>query len=559
MKKLFTTILATVTLSTGVAHATGPYQLIARGYTEVLGRKPDVSGYNAHMNAARTQTCNTAWVKNRNKAFLNSSEFNNRSDYSNYEKILVAYRMITGGDTPNVTERDNLASDLDDGILTWSQAIDQLNNTYVTTALTNKVCNNQSIQTTTMAKQNDWVPALREAAHGSFGNNSTTFTALKNEIEGASSGTTIWLTQGATFDISDTITIPAGVVVRTYDEPDTKHYALMARLRATSSLGSKPMFRTRDGGALMHVWLDGNGANRGWKGAAPIIDAKGMTGTGGFYNTFFITANKMSDTAGNSSVQLFGEGESASCDGQVYVTDNIITSYDATHYVQSQYTDGVRTSLCKVHIENNTIIDATDVGVVVFRVGPANSAQNTIVKNNAILQAGNDAYGGVTIDQLHNTDSIAEPTGGHNFTGTEVYDNQFGSAPGKHFDTPWALGVRSWFGNNTDDAFGAKIYNNKSDYTIYEGQTSGVVGGMRNGAVYGNDTDAITVKKISNLTHTVQCSGSTCANPTSGIIEDYFSSYHSGTTISPAASEDRSFSTTGGVTGHGYIAPGHQE
>jgi hypothetical protein len=143
-------------------------------------------------------------------------------------------------------------------------------------------------------------------------------------------------------------------------------------------------------------------------------------------------------------------------------------------------------------VRNNAVVDATDVGIVLFRASPATQA--SMVRNNQILSAGNSAYGALVID------GVLDQHVTHDFTGTTMTGNAFWTGPNTHFDIGMSIGTRPWFGNRSDAGTGAAVTNNTTNGLTAIVGTGIALSGMYNATVQGNNL-TLSVRAVSSCPH----------------------------------------------------------
>jgi hypothetical protein len=149
-------------------------------------------------------------------------------------------------------------------------------------------------------------------------------------------------------------------------------------------------------------------------------------------------------------------------------------------------------------IEYNSVIDATDAGIAVFRyiIGIASGrvsdatyirAQNSIVRYNTVLQAGNSCY--VSLDFESNninwsdeyiagtTFNIVENPA--NFTGFAYYENQVWTSDRAHSHMLVACSTQPWAPTGmTDRLFGGTVYNNFTPDGCHANCAAGIIADM---------------------------------------------------------------------------------
>jgi hypothetical protein len=127
-------------------------------------------------------------------------------------------------------------------------------------------------------------------------------------------------------------------------------------------------------------------------------------------------------------------------------------------------------------IENNQIVDATDIGIVLFATN--GTTQASTIKNNTIVSAGNSM----------NAPISADPTTGGNTPGstldyskTTFSTNTFWTGPLTTFDFGIVAGAREWFPTSQDTNGTGAMYVNNTTGTLSARVRAGIaVAGMLN-------------------------------------------------------------------------------
>lgn len=460
-----------VVLSSPAQAATGkvPGQFIAKIHTEALGRTPDPEEWQQAVawfqaNGCRASTLN-AWAR---RVYL-SAEYLSRG-YDPPAELLTLYR--------GVLNREPDAADFQIRLKArrrgqdWNDTVDAFFSNRQLRRLSKKICSAQ----TSYSFGNQPVLALPVNSPGFQG----TGAQLQALLNAASMGETISLAQKAVVRLTAPLVIPAGVTLATAGLPDPARYALMGRL--VRSAGFKTAAVTlEDGAALDNVWVDGQRGVVGFVDDGVNVRLLGGEGTR-------IRNSVITNAAGWSSVQVFGTSEGFPCRA-VQVTGNLITAYSSGHVrgklKHNPWTDGLSISCESTLVQDNQIVDATDVGIVLFRAHPA--VQRSLVRNNRILAAGHSAYGAISVDGLHGRGTKPD------FRGAVIDGNTFWTAPGTHFDIGLAVGTRAWFGPPADLASGVSVTDNTTAGIPTRVDSGIAVSGMLDAHVAGNDLDLILV------------------------------------------------------------------
>lgn len=298
-------------------------------------------------------------------------------------------------------------------------------------------------------------------------------------------GTTVTLAQQVVVSISSTLSlggsrprlvglnIPAGVTLTTAGQPGPSRYAEMARLvRAPSfgetSSGAGAVVEVESGAKLDNVWVDGQRASKTDSQSATVnVETAGGSGT-------TVSDDRLSDAIGFTNLHALGTTESLPCSSNT-ITGNLSTQYATDHVDTGDWSDGLSVACENATVTGNTVIDATDVGIVLFRAYPA--VQKSLISNNTVMNAGNSAFGGIVDDPLSST-----PTINPSFAGSSVTGNTLRTGPGASYGIGLSLGTAAWF-SSPNIGSGASFTSNTLTGNVTEGMT---VSGMLNVTATGN-------------------------------------------------------------------------
>lgn len=423
-------------------------QFIAKLYTEGLGRGPDETGWRGNISFLASNVCNLTNMQTVANAVMTSQEFLTSAP-TNQERAFRLYRAMLSRDASSA-ELTTLINALNGG-LTWTQEVNNvLASPEFSNLVTSKYCSGkpsgwQAVQPANLVLTNTGA--------------ATTEAQLRAALQNAKAGSVVYIEQGATILLSDTLVVPAGVTVATVGQPGASKAPLLGRIARNASKFSGPPIRLLDNSALKSVWIDGQRNRFGndpdrW----PMVQAYG--------SNIDVSSSILSDTGGYSNLQYYADA--TSCSGG-HVADNLITAYGSSHYATkltdttslANWTDGISIVCSGVTVERNRVIDATDVAIVVYHNYP--HVQTTVVQNNNILNAGNSAYGGLAADPLSHTNSPSVPLGSIlDFTGMKFNDNVLWNSPAVHYDFVLADGTRPWMGGDGFTGKGATFFGNNS-------------------------------------------------------------------------------------------------
>jgi len=285
---------------------------------------------------------------------------------------------------------------------------------------------------------------LTPGSGGDFGGG--TGAQLQALLNAAKPNGTVRLKQKSVTRLTQRLTIPSGVTLTTYGVTDRRFYAKMGRLVRDSAFATE-MIKLEPGAKMTYVWVDGT-RNYSLNFTSDAINVRmyGYT-SGSGYAASLVQGCRISNSRGWST--LNSVGWNYTCNGHT-IRDNLVTSYSSEHI--GRFTDGLSIGCENALVENNEIVDATDVPIVVFRADSA--TQQSIVRNNLILNAGNSAYGGLVIDPLYGSGLS------YDFAGTSITGNTMWTGSRVHWDIALSVGTKAWFGSSADAAYGPSVTNN---------------------------------------------------------------------------------------------------
>jgi hypothetical protein len=342
------------------------------------------------------------------------------------------------------------------------------------------------------------VPIQPPVSGSGFSGNPDQLQAL---INSTSSGGTVWLAQKAVIYLYQPLVLKAGVTLATTGSPPADHYAKMARLVRALKFNDA-MVRMLPGSKLKSVWVDGQRNTRGYSFEDVNIQIWGGTGTE-------VSNCRIGNPSGGTNLKALGTGEGKPC-GSNFIRNNLIDAYTSSHY-NNLWADGLTIACENATIENNEIVDASDVPIVVFGAPP--TTQVSVVRNNRILNVGNSAYGGLGFDAWKDGGLLVS------FNGARIENNLIWSGPSVHYDIGLAVGTRPWFGNSSNKGSGAAMVNNTSGISKINVDLGISVSGMLNATVTGNTLD-MTILNVSPCP-TMAVAAAVSAGWASGNIQPY--------------------------------------
>jgi hypothetical protein len=448
-----------------------PAQYVTKLYTEVLGRAPDQAAWRSLITYYNAAGCNVAALTNHGQGFLTSPEFE-ALGYDQDERILANFRAVLNREVTapeQVVWRNWLAQGN-----RWPDMINILYGSGEFLALSKQICNPAQ---SSYAFSNVPAATLVPAGQGFSGS----LAELQATLDRATPGSTLYLAPHTLIQATQTLRVPSGITLATTNLPRPNQYLKMARI-ARSGNWSGAMIDLLPGAKLISVWVDGQRGTLPNRYDRPSVNVRMLSGD----NTAVINS-RISESSGATGIELFGTATGVVC-RQNLVWGNLITAYTSSHQT-NEWSDGVSVACENATVANNTVIDATDVAIILFNPNPiANGiAQTSQVFDNTIIQAGNSAYGGIAIDPF--ADAIAgDPpkVARVNFTGAAFRDNRIWTGQRVHLDIAIAAGTRAWFGSRSYNGTGGAFLGNTSgDLSITAGSGI-VVSGLLNTQVDGN-------------------------------------------------------------------------
>ncbi len=349
----------------------------------------------------------------------------------------------------------------------------------------------------------------------------TTGAELAAALAAVAPSSTVCLPQQAVVWLSNTLTFPEYVTLTTCGFPTPTRYARMGRLvRAGTDLS--PMVVLRDGDTLRGVWVDGQHAQLSSSGLT-VPNAHNVE----FYNsssppaplppwpwpqTTRIESCRLADPLGWTNVcgrENHWIGQPCLAGG--LVTGNLVTDYASRHYPipddpyrQSRWVDGLGTECKRTVIEDNQIVDATDVGIVVFRSPVGTRVQSSTVRFNTVWNAGNSSYGDYGVEPYGYEYTQTQPIS-YSFAGATIVSNVLWTSLSAHVDIPLAVGTRALYGSIGNYALYPVVFGNTTADGSNPTQPAGLrcnipilVSGARQVLLADNALDAWPV-------HTVVC------------------------------------------------------
>jgi Domain of unknown function (DUF4214) len=454
-----------------------PGQWIAKIYSEGLGRAPDQTAWANMVTYFTDNGCSATTLAAEGEPVYLSSEFSGL-DYGNAAKLLALYRGALDREPDSSGYAYYLG--LLNGGTSWTTIVDDFFTSSEFTGDVSTFCTEGSYSFGSGAAI---TTPLGQSCSGQFCFTGGTQAQLQTMLDNAAATkATVTLAQQVVVPITTAQTIgpprqrsvglniPAGVTLTTVGSPSPSHYAEMGRLVRSSSLGAAAVVEVESGAKLDNVWVDGQRTGpTDYNSDSVNVETAGGTGT-------TVSGDRLSNAVGFTNLHALGTAESLPCTSTT-ITGNLVTAYSSSHTNQD-WSDGLSVACENATVKNNTVIDATDVGIVLFRAYPA--VQKSTVADNTILNAGNPAFGGIVADPLSSS-----PTNSPSFAGSTVNHNTLWTGPGAYYGIGLSVGTAAWFAS-PNIGTGASF----TDNSLTADATEGIaVSGMLNATATGNTLD----------------------------------------------------------------------
>jgi hypothetical protein len=476
-------------LHLSAAQAAAPTQYIAKMYTETLGRAPDPASWNRALSYFESNGCNQTTLTAWGALFFSSAEFRGLG-YDNAATALLLYRAILNRE-PDIGGYSHFLGLLDGGT-PLKAIVSAFFDSREFSILLPSICSGDSYSFGSLGGG----LAIRIPTSATGGYDNLSEAQLQALLNSSAEGTTVYLRRQSVIYLTEPLVIPAGVTLATYGLPTPHQHAQMARLVRASEFG-RPLVQInldenpRPSGALKNIWVDGQRS----KSSTYVYGAINIEVYGG--NGAAVENNFIDNSLGWSNVHSYGSVDGKPCASNI-VTNNLITAYPSLHF-GGNYTDGLSIGCENALVQGNQIVDATDVGIVVFTAAPA--IQKSTVAGNTVLSAGNSAFGALAFDPLYSPTYPANS----NFTGSSITGNSVWSGPNTHFIIGLAVGSRPWFGSHAiingvrttgNVGYGASATNNTTAGVQTRFGEAITVSGMDGATVRNNTFSATLIPQV---------------------------------------------------------------
>lgn len=321
------------------------------------------------------------------------------------------------------------------------------------------------------------------------------------------------LCPGSVFLLKDTIKFTSSNQALYTEGYPTGHDRAILRLVDKSAVVAINMLNM-DHAQLKNVFIDGN--REGLKQARGRKYLNALIQAGGRSQGQIISDIEASDTRSWSILHLAEGDDEESCGGALVEQNRL---GPAGYHRSGSWADGISTACKQSLVRNNTIVDATDVALVLFG-GPG-----SIIEDNHIIARTRIASAGITLVDFGPYDG--------NFSGSIVRRNTI-DARNATIGVGVAMGPRTWQCMNPQDLVNVTLWNATVTENTLRGdhmQYGYAVDGVKNWTVTGNIDDAKHLQGAEELPNDCRTEDSYLSPPagfqinrntSSGVFQDEF-------------------------------------
>jgi hypothetical protein len=450
-----------------------PDQFIARLSTEALGRAPDQRSWRDAVAFFQEHGCTTASVQDFARRVYEGDAYASLG-YGAPERAITLYAGLLARE-PDGPGVDHIVAALR-GAGAWDGVVDSiLSSAEFTTRIAPAICDPASPAYAPVAPT---APVDVGAGGPGFTGDQA---ALQAALDATPPGGTVSLAPRAVVRISTPLRVARGVTLTTTGDPGPTHYASMGRLvrgGAPPNATESSVVDLAEGATLSHVWVSGG---RAWLGqpqrAAVTVRIRGDGAT--------VASSKIADPLGGSSVFVSTKRYGGECTTAT-VRGNLVTAYGSEHRGEA-WADGISVACPRTTVADNEIVDATDVGIVLYRVD--GGTQASVVEGNRIVAAGRSAFAALAADPLMQGGGAQ-----FSFRGASFRDSELWTGSRTHFDIGLAVGTHAWFGAISDKGTGASFTGNTTGALSIRTTNAFAVDGMLDATVRDNSLRALPME-----------------------------------------------------------------
>jgi hypothetical protein len=472
-----------------------PFQYIAKLYSEALGRGPDQGGTAAAVNYFRTQGCNQTSLQNLGQWFFASPEYQ-ALNYTSGSQVLTAYRTILNHD-PDQAGYSYYQTRLQAKQITLPQLVNALYQSPEFANLRTRICDSD--------KPSYAFDGATAIAIGPLIDQNN----LHQRLNSASYGAVVELPEQSLVRLTQPLVIPRGVTLQTRGQLMPNHYAQQARLVRSGAQWVGPLVQVLPGAQLNHLWIDGQRSALSTETVSAYAQSKYNVSMQGGTNTS-VNYNRIGNSSGATHVEARNvpgnpiDSSEFQC-RRNHILGNLIEAY-TSRQAGNEWSDGLSIHCEDTEVAGNTVIDATDVAIIMFSytnpwLGDRVIPQSSYVHDNQVINVGNSAFAALGVDPFftwaRNTltneplegDPPCDASGckaSRSFQGARMVRNLFWTGEEVAYEIGMAIGTRPWFSRNSYTGRGGEFSNNSTGILSARVDFGIVVSGMVDTTVQGN-------------------------------------------------------------------------
>ncbi len=477
-----------------------PFQYLTKLYSEALGRAPDPEAAAAIRQYFQNNGCNQTSLQNLGQWFFASPEYQ-ALNYTSAAQVLTAYRTVLNHD-PDIAGYQYYQTRLQAKTITLPQLIDALYQSPEFANLRSRICDSD--------KPSYAFDGATATAIGPVIDQNT----LQQWLNRTPYGGVMELPEQALVRLTQTLVIPRGVTLQTRGQLMPNRYAQQARLVRSGAQWVGPLVQVLPGGQLNHLWIDGQRSALSTPETSAYAQSKYNVSMQGGSNTN-VNYNRIGNSAGATHVEARNVPQNPIDPSEFQcrhnkILGNFIEAY-TSRQAGNEWSDGLSIHCEDTEVAGNTVIDATDVAIIIFSytnpwLGDRVIPQSSYVHNNQVINVGNSAFAALGADPFftwaRNT-LTNEPLEGdppcdangcrasRSFQGARMVNNLFWTGDEVAYEIGMAIGTRPWFSRNSYTGRGGEFSNNSTGILTARVDFGIVVSGMVDTTVQGNALNLI--------------------------------------------------------------------
>jgi hypothetical protein len=476
-----------------------PTQWIAKQFTEILGRAPSPTEWNAWVTYFQANGCTADTLRTRSRELLVGTEMAGLYPASTAKaaRVIAAVRAVYNHE-PNSSDWSATYVPLAAGSKTWDQVVDGLYNVVWAAWVVPEACS------TTKPGYGFGSSAVLDVKNLAGQGASRTAATLQSQLDAAAATCgTVPLAPNEVVRVNGAfINVPPCVRLTTSSSPAVRSYARQARIvgEGAACLGylcvDAPVVNLGAGAELHNVWVDARNALDGRKTSGVQLSGSSPDDPGVVDNV------RVTDPGmGGTGIRTIGFSVTGTACAASRVTNNLVTGYARSHALdragRAQWADGITVTCEDTLVSGNDIVDVGDWGIGVHgswnRTGGV-STQRSVVRDNRILSAGVPGTVAVGLDAA----GLCQPDRGglpvpcidsaqeRPFIGTTVERNTFWTGPRTSFDVGLMVGGKTFWGDHGSYGRGAVVRDNTTGAASARVNVGIAVSGMYDVTLSGN-------------------------------------------------------------------------